>query len=267
MLCAGLFDQAANRTYLELGAGKGYLSLMMARATAARRFVLNDCRTFQLKADRLLRRLQAREDRHLAFVRLQADLKDFVVAGALHELDSAQNCAQPSAEWSSRTMIGVGKHLCGAVTDYALRSLLGSCSRCSKHSQAAVPMSASSAASAQVPALQAGDPPVKPEAWLAGLSIAPCCHFRCSWQSYVGKRTILDMGFAPREFEMLCWVAGMQQTVGLVRKCQKSSCQKSTKQAAYIYVLVIVLPMCATNQDVMRQSTSLLRADAVPIMS
>jgi len=45
-------QNAEGRVYIEFGAGKGYLSSMLADASAARHFVLLDMRSFRMKADR-----------------------------------------------------------------------------------------------------------------------------------------------------------------------------------------------------------------------
>ncbi len=45
-------QNAEGHVYIEFGAGKGYLSSMLADASAARHFVLLDMRSFRMKADR-----------------------------------------------------------------------------------------------------------------------------------------------------------------------------------------------------------------------
>lgn len=45
-------QNAERRVYIEFGAGKGYLSSMLADASDARQFVLLDMRGFRMKADR-----------------------------------------------------------------------------------------------------------------------------------------------------------------------------------------------------------------------
>lgn len=124
---SGLLEDAANTTFAELGAGKAYLSLMIARATEARHFVINDNQTFKLKADRILRRFVRDNMKQTAFVRCQADLKNFVMSGALTELQSTAAGAStaPQLQKTPWKVVGIGKHLCGAATDYALRSLAG----------------------------------------------------------------------------------------------------------------------------------------------
>lgn len=186
----GLLDDAANTTFSELGAGKGYLALMIARATEACHFIINDNQTFKLKADRILRRLVREGVKHTAFVRCQADLKDFVIGGALEELQasssSASDAPQMRTPWK---VVGVGKHLCGGATDYALRSLLS--------------YKASGSAAPQGGARQ-----------LAGLCIAPCCHHRCTWQAYVGKDVLMELGLSQREIELAFWMAGERSFPG-----------------------------------------------------
>lgn len=126
MLFAGLLDDAANTTFADLGAGKAYLTLMIARATEACNFIINDNQTFKNKADRILRRFVRDDVKHTAFVRCQADLKDFVVSGALEELQATAKSASaaPHLQKTPSKVVGVGKHLCGGATDLALRSLI-----------------------------------------------------------------------------------------------------------------------------------------------
>lgn len=69
-------------------------------------------------------------------------------------------------------MIGVSKHLCGAATDLALRSL----------------------------ATFSTNPACKPSTIL----IALCCHHRCDWNIYVAKNYLLERHFKPEEFSLLC---------------------------------------------------------------
>ena len=42
---------------------------------------------------------------------------------------------------------------------------------------------------------------------LLGIMIALCCHHRCDWGSFVGKKYILEKaGFCPQEFKLLCGI-------------------------------------------------------------
>lgn len=47
-----MLQKAEERVFIEFGAGKGYLSSMLADASSARQFVLLDMRSFRMKADR-----------------------------------------------------------------------------------------------------------------------------------------------------------------------------------------------------------------------
>lgn len=49
---AAMMQEAQQQTYIEFGAGKGYLSSMLADASEAQQFVLLDMRSFRMKADR-----------------------------------------------------------------------------------------------------------------------------------------------------------------------------------------------------------------------
>lgn len=85
---------------VELCAGRGYLSMMVAQG-GPKRFVLIDRQVFRNKADRSLRALGCSVER------LKADLRDMDLrkVAALH----------------NRAAVVVGKHLCGVATDYSLR--------------------------------------------------------------------------------------------------------------------------------------------------
>lgn len=43
---------------------------------------------------------------------------------------------------------------------------------------------------------------------LVGLCIAPCCHHRCTWEAYVGKDELMELGLTQREIELAFWMAG-----------------------------------------------------------
>jgi hypothetical protein len=222
---------------------------MLARATHAEAFVVNDVRTFKLKADRHMRRLRDSGEKPVRFIRCRTDLKDFVATGSLEELAKAdaarlvQTSNAQSAAAASRatspSFVGIGKHLCGAASDFALRALV---------EQGCRPSDASgSAAAARTPAATDGGATggcvggncaegdhshgngtsqakgkdtgksvaavdggefQGSRGCLEGVCIATCCHHRCTWQAYVGKYTMRQLGFDQREFEMLSWMAG-----------------------------------------------------------
>lgn len=150
---------------------------MLVRATPAQFLILNDNSTFRLKADRILRRMAIENTKHVQFLRCRADLKDFHIGGALEELRvmavQNQDAMHGFVEGGGvpKEVVGVGKHLCGVATDWALRSLFN----------------------------QSGFV-------LKGFCIAPCCHQRCQWDEYVGKDELLRLGLHQREVELMFWM-------------------------------------------------------------
>ena len=97
-------ESAETLACVEFGAGRGYLSMMVA-AGGPRRFVMVDRDSFRLKADRALRAMGGDVDR------LRADLADVRLAGV--------------KSLRGRRVVCVGKHVCGVGTDYALRCAVG----------------------------------------------------------------------------------------------------------------------------------------------
>ncbi len=68
-------------------------------------------------------------------------------------------------------IVGVSKHLCGAATDLALRSLV--------HRDL-------------------------DRERVAGIMIALCCHHRCDWDVFVGQDFLKGRGFDEEDFDLLC---------------------------------------------------------------
>ena len=82
-------------------------------------------------------------------------------------------------------MIAISKHLCGAATDLAINSLVNLVEN-------------------EAPNSQGTELNLKKEP-LLGLMIALCCHHRCSWKTFVGKKYLVERaGFSPDEFTLLC---------------------------------------------------------------
>jgi hypothetical protein len=44
------------------------------------------------------------------------------------------------------------------------------------------------------------------------VTVALCCHHRCTWQSYIGKEFIKNCGLSPGEFTLLCKLSGWTAT-------------------------------------------------------
>ena len=190
---------------------------------------------------RALRKMQAR------FERLRVDIVDFEPRGApLLQGGSAAGESLGSAEGlgsgaPTRPWVALGKHLCGAATDLTLRCCARHCARADPEqglqpasclssglhvvrtgvhcaAGAAAAHGGLAAASSRSPAGKSpgGDPdgrPVdNPGRGLMGLAVATCCHHRCTWRDFVGKRLVLSLGFSPAEFEiisyMCAWASG-----------------------------------------------------------
>ncbi|KAG8038334.1 hypothetical protein G9C98_006661 [Cotesia typhae] len=92
---------------------------------------------------------------------------------------------------SSKYTVGIAKHLCGAATDLTLRCLTNSTE----------------------------------DTGVSGLIIAFCCHHRCEYISYVGKKYLQECGFTPEEFPILCSIASWA-TCGYVKNRQASVTEK-----------------------------------------
>ena len=102
--------------------------------------------------------------------------------------------------------VAFGKHLCGAATDFTLRS-------CARELQRRR-LPAAAGAAAQQAAAPAGQPSggavqrVPAGGGVRGLAVATCCHHRCSWQHFVAKQEMAELGFSPLEFEDIAWLTG-----------------------------------------------------------
>lgn len=157
---------------VECGAGRGYLASMLAESFHIRRAVLVERSKVRYKADRFLKRSQAVESTH----RLTIDLADL----RLDAVDCLAGCR----------VVGIGKHLCGAATDFSLRCLT------------ALPPPTRGVEEGDDTVAHARTPT------LLGLGIATCCHHRCEWAAYVGKAFFEAQGWGEEEFALLSWMTG-----------------------------------------------------------
>ncbi|XP_018052705.1 PREDICTED: tRNA:m(4)X modification enzyme TRM13 homolog [Atta colombica] len=69
--------------------------------------------------------------------------------------------------------VGIAKHLCGTATDLAIRCLVKSMNS-------------------------------EPKVNVRGLILAFCCHHKCEYSSYVGRKYLQQCGFTADEFPVLC---------------------------------------------------------------
>ncbi|XP_048832220.1 tRNA:m(4)X modification enzyme TRM13 homolog isoform X3 [Brienomyrus brachyistius] len=108
-------------------------------------------------------------------------------------------------------VVGVGKHLCGAATDLALRCLLDSVEDDEESGEPPRKRVKQEGGAKRDPAA-AGE--------VSGLAIALCCHHRCDWRHYVGKEFFRERGLGASEFaafqRMSSWATcGLRKVAGV----------------------------------------------------
>ncbi|NXD78092.1 TRM13 enzyme, partial [Halcyon senegalensis] len=190
------------RCFVEFGAGRGKLSHWVDVAlqnVENVQFLLVERATARFKVDG--------KHRESIFERLQVDIQHLCLKKV------------PILEKKKLPVVGIGKHLCGAATDLALRCLVESYTACwdgeseepapkrSRTDQTGV----ASNSSADNESNKADCKPV------AGIVIALCCHHKCDWTHYVGREFFTSVGLGPVEFHyfqrMSSWATcGMRET-------------------------------------------------------
>ncbi|XP_058826188.1 tRNA:m(4)X modification enzyme TRM13 homolog [Topomyia yanbarensis] len=149
--------------FVEFGAGKGQVAFWLASIIQQSSSDLTNAKVLLVdKASHRHKQDNRIEDRQIVY-RIRADIADLV----LRKLDMLQSC---------KSVIGVGKHLCGGATDLALRCLVR--------------------ANRELPN-ESGQ--FRSE----GFVFALCCHHRCDWKTYVGKKFLLSKGIGHSEFELI----------------------------------------------------------------
>lgn len=178
-------------TILEMGAGRGMTGLVAAGVLAASsgsaKLILVERSGTRGKAETTIRRaidgrsghdnnVDDRTYMHLAglnMVRIKCDLAHVHLPTAM-DIDN-----KGSSERSAKNVAVVAKHLCGAGTDLALKSLQPISHR------------------------------------IAGCVMATCCHGVCNWNDYVGRDYLrgvfnhTDGSFGKNEFDTLKYWGGM----------------------------------------------------------
>eukprot|EP00064_Thunnus_orientalis_P017092 superscaffoldBa00003539_g17169 len=125
------------------------------------------------------------QDAGVEFERLQVDIQ---------HLDLSK---VPQIKHKKLPLVGVGKHLCGAATDLALRCLLET-----PEPRETEPPPKRLKPSEEHPGL---DPsPVQGPGLVQGVAVALCCHHRCEWRHYVGQQFFLQRGLGAAEFSAFC---------------------------------------------------------------
>lgn len=159
------YNLLSNSTsFVEYGCGKGQVSFYLAQAIAnfpESNVVLIDRASLRHKKDNQI-------DDTIVVERIRADIADFDITK--HDLIQ-----------KSKRIVGLGKHLCGAATDFAIR--------CAIHGNNIVKQT------------ELGP---KTEAIL----IALCCHHRCDWIHFIGKDFFIENDVTPDEFVLITKMVG-----------------------------------------------------------
>ncbi|KFQ17321.1 tRNA:m(4)X modification enzyme TRM13, partial [Merops nubicus] len=192
------------RCFVEFGAGRGKLSrwVDVALQNAENvQFLLVERATTRFKVDGKLKR------RDSMFERLQVDIQHLCLKRV------------PILEKKKLPVVGIGKHLCGAATDLALRCLVESYTACCDGENEEPAPKRSRTDTAEAASNNSADNESSKEDCkpVAGIVIALCCHHKCDWKHYVGREFFKSVGLGPVEFcyfqRMSSWATcGMRET-------------------------------------------------------
>ncbi|NXT86785.1 TRM13 enzyme, partial [Anhinga rufa] len=205
------------RCFVEFGAGRGKLSHWVDIAlqnVENIQFLLVERATTRFKVDGKHKR------RDSIFERLQVDIQHL----CLNKV--------PILEKKKLPVVGIGKHLCGAATDLALRCLVESYTACCDGESEEPPPKRSRNDKTEVASnSSAGNESNKDDCKpVAGIVIALCCHHKCDWTHYVGREFFKSVGLGPVEFHyfqrMSSWATcGMRETTTKASTSEESEDQ------------------------------------------
>ncbi|XP_041648149.1 tRNA:m(4)X modification enzyme TRM13 homolog isoform X2 [Cheilinus undulatus] len=188
------------RCFIEFGAGRGKLSHWIHEALKTPDHQKTPDELQMLLVERCSTRFKVdgkHQDSGVEFERLQVDIQHL-------DLSRVQ-----MLKLKKLPLVGVGKHLCGAATDLALRCLLVTPGPKDETEPPPKRLKTSEPQPAD-PQSDSGDPPEPgPDADsgpgpVQGLAVALCCHHRCEWRHYVGQQFFLQRGLGPEEFSAFC---------------------------------------------------------------
>lgn len=160
--------------FVELGAGRGMLSLAVAQMLPDSLYVLIDRAHTRGKADRYIggdvNRINSSK-KSASTLRAKIDIRHLNFAGIKEILN--------------KPIICMSKHLCGVATDLSLRAIAQTLHN-PRIDRANVTEGTCVSNSLQ------------------GLAIALCCHHVCVWDDYINPRFFQEHGISPEEFNLLC---------------------------------------------------------------
>ncbi|NWU95945.1 TRM13 enzyme, partial [Upupa epops] len=204
------------RCFVEFGAGRGKLSHWVDVAlqnVENVQFLLVERATTRFKVDGKHKR------RDSVFERLQVDIQHLCLKKV------------PILEKKKLPVVGIGKHLCGAATDLALRCLVESYTACCDEEKEEPAPKCSRTYKTEVADNESNRDDCKP---VAGIVIALCCHHKCDWTHYVGREFFKSVGLGPVEFHyfqrMSSWATcGMRETTIKASTSEESEDQTNDK--------------------------------------
>ncbi|KAF1385192.1 hypothetical protein PFLUV_G00105170 [Perca fluviatilis] len=182
------------RCFVEFGAGRGKLSHWIHEAlkTPKTQETSENQEDLQiLLVERCSTRFKVdgkHQDAGVEFERLQVDIQ---------HLDLSK---VPLLRQKKLPLVGVGKHLCGAATDLALRCLMET----PGPREQTEPPPKRLRTSEREPDPDPDPDPAGGPGPVLGVAVALCCHHRCEWRHYVGRSFFLQRGLGAKEFSAFC---------------------------------------------------------------
>ncbi|XP_006000083.1 tRNA:m(4)X modification enzyme TRM13 homolog [Latimeria chalumnae] len=179
----------SSRCFIEFGAGRGKLAHWVDIALQDAKnvhFLLVERATTRFKVD------GKHKNRDSVFERLQIDIQHLC-------LDKV-----PILMKKNLPVVGIGKHLCGAATDLALRCLVERNTAKYEADEEPPPKRSKTGLAEETDLVSESTKNSinegKPTVPVAGIAIALCCHHRCEWKHYVGKELFSSLGLKAEEF-------------------------------------------------------------------
>ncbi|KAM6066033.1 tRNA:m(4)X modification enzyme TRM13 homolog [Chlamydotis macqueenii] len=205
------------RCFVEFGAGRGKLSHWVDVAlhnVENVQFLLVERATTRFKVDGKHKR------RDSVFERLRVDIQHLCLKKV------------PILEKTKLPVVGIGKHLCGAATDLALRCLVESYTTCFDGENEEPAPKRSRTDKTEVASNNPDNESNNDCKPVAGIVIALCCHHKCDWTHYVGREFFKSAGLGPVEFNyfqrMSSWATcGMREMVTKASTSEESEEQTS----------------------------------------
>uniref|UniRef100_A0A3B3IAJ5 tRNA:m(4)X modification enzyme TRM13 n=1 Tax=Oryzias latipes TaxID=8090 RepID=A0A3B3IAJ5_ORYLA len=208
------------RCFVEFGAGRGKLSHWIHEALKNNgdlkgsedlQLLLVERSSIRFKVD------GKHQDAGVQFERLQVDIE---------HLDLSK---VPLLQDKKFPLVGVGKHLCGAATDLALRCLLETSRLRDPETEPPQKRLKPSEPAAEATPGDSGACSGASVSPVLGLAVALCCHHRCEWRHFVGRQFFLERGLGAAEFSAFCRMSSWA-TCGVRAANQDYSSHHSTNQ-------------------------------------